>query len=55
MTIIGSTANIIAIGALEKRKNTTIGFGYWFKIDAVVGVVTLAFLFLAITFLPYYR
>ena len=55
MTIIGSTANIIAIGALEKRKNTTIGFGYWFKIGAVVGIVTLVFILIAITFLPYYR
>jgi Na+/H+ antiporter NhaD/arsenite permease-like protein len=55
MTIIGSTANIIAIGSLEKRKNTTIGFGYWLKIGAIVGVVSLVFILLALTLLPYYR
>jgi Na+/H+ antiporter NhaD/arsenite permease-like protein len=55
MTIIGSTANIIAIGSLEKRKNTTIGFGYWFRMGAIVAFVTLFFIFIALAFLPYYR
>jgi len=30
MTVIGSTANIIAVGVLEKRGFGTIKFGYWF-------------------------
>ena len=55
MTIIGSTANIIAIGSLEKRKGITIGFGYWFKIGSIVGAISLVFILIAITFLPYYR
>jgi Na+/H+ antiporter NhaD/arsenite permease-like protein len=55
MTIIGSTANIIAIGSLEKRTNTTIGFVYWFKIGIVVSITTLVVLLVAITFLPYYK
>ncbi|NQT95840.1 MAG: anion permease [Candidatus Omnitrophica bacterium] len=55
MTIIGSTANIVAIGALEKRRGISISFRYWFKIGAVVGLTTLAFILLAMQLLPYYR
>ncbi len=55
ITVIGSTANIIAIGSLEKRKNTTISFARWFKVGAIVGLVTLVFMLAAIVFLPYYR
>jgi Na+/H+ antiporter NhaD/arsenite permease-like protein len=55
ITIIGSTANIIAIGSLEKRKNISIDFFYWLKIGTVVGVSTLLIILIAINFLPYYR
>ncbi len=55
ITIIGSTANIIAIGALEKRRNISIGFLYWFRIGVIVGILTLLFIFISIHFLPYYR
>jgi len=55
ITIIGSTANIIAIGSLEKRRNVSIGFLSWFKIGIIVGMVTLAFIFVAIMLLPYYK
>jgi Na+/H+ antiporter NhaD/arsenite permease-like protein len=54
ITIIGSTANIIAIGSLEKHKNITIGFGHWLKIGALVGAVTLLLILIAISLLPYY-
>src|SRR5688572_15975402 len=42
MTIIGSTANIIATGMLEKRGHGTIPFGYWFKIGFIVSIASMA-------------
>ena len=38
--MIGSTANIVALGMLEKRYRTTIRFFEWLKIGVIVGVVT---------------
>jgi Na+/H+ antiporter NhaD/arsenite permease-like protein len=42
MTVIGSTANIIAAGMLEKRGFGTIRFGYWFKIGFIVSIASMA-------------
>ncbi|HEX8915670.1 MAG TPA: SLC13 family permease [Humisphaera sp.] len=42
MTVIGSTANIIAVGVLEKRGHGTIPFGYWFKIGFIVSIASMA-------------
>jgi Na+/H+ antiporter NhaD/arsenite permease-like protein len=55
MTIIGSTANIMAIGTLERRRKVSIGFVYWLKIGIIVGLVTLVFITLALLLIPYYR
>jgi Na+/H+ antiporter NhaD/arsenite permease-like protein len=55
ITIIGSTANIIAIGSLERKRNISISFLSWFKIGIIIGMVTLAFVFVAIMLLPYYK
>jgi Na+/H+ antiporter NhaD/arsenite permease-like protein len=41
-TVIGSTANIIAVGLLEKRGHGSVSFMEWFKIGSLVGVVSLA-------------
>jgi Na+/H+ antiporter NhaD/arsenite permease-like protein len=41
MTIIGSTANIVAVGLLEKRGFGTIPFGYWFKIGFLVSIASM--------------
>lgn len=41
MTVIGSTANIIALGVLEKRGHGTVKFGYWFKIGFVVSIASM--------------
>ncbi len=41
MTIIGSTANIVAVGLLEKRGHGTISFGYWMKIGFVVSIASM--------------
>jgi Na+/H+ antiporter NhaD/arsenite permease-like protein len=41
VTMIGSTANIIAIGILERRRLGLIDFWTWLKPGLVVGVFTL--------------
>ena len=40
ITAIGSTANIVALGLLEKRSHAHIAFFKWLKIGALVGLVT---------------
>lgn len=40
ITAIGSTANIVALGLLEKRGSAHIAFFEWLKIGATVGLVT---------------
>ncbi len=42
ITMIGSTANIVALGMLEKRYRTQIHFVEWLKVGALVGLVTSA-------------
>ena len=42
ITAIGSTANIVALGMLEKRNSGKIGFFEWLKVGLLVGVVTTA-------------
>lgn len=41
ITLIGSTANIIALGMLEKKYKTKIHFFEWFKIGILVGLATM--------------
>ncbi len=40
-TLIGSTANIVAAGLLERRNAGTITFGYWLKPGLVVAISTM--------------
>jgi len=40
ITMIGSTANIVALGMLEKRYRVHINFFQWFKVGAVVGLIS---------------
>ncbi len=40
VTMIGSAANVIAVGMLEKRHRRSINFAQWLKVGVVVGVVT---------------
>ena len=35
ITMIGSTANIVALGMLEKRYRTHVHFGEWLKVGAI--------------------
>ena len=40
ITAIGSTANIVALGLLEKRAHAYIAFLEWLKIGAIIGLVS---------------
>jgi len=40
ITAIGSTANIVALGMMEKRYKTHMSFLQWFKIGITVGLIT---------------
>lgn len=51
ITIIGSTANIIAMDILEKSRGVKIGFYPWLKIGLVVGLATTTLAYLSIIFL----
>jgi len=55
ITLIGSTANIVAIGILEKEKKVRITFFQWFWIGLLVGIVTTAIAWVALLILPIYR
>ncbi len=55
ITLVGSTANIVALGILEKEKNIHITFFRWFWIGLTVGLITTTIVWLALLFLPYYR
>ena len=48
LTIIGSTANIVAIGVLEKRKGILVTFLTWFKIGVITFLVTVPLVWLMI-------
>ncbi|MCX5703468.1 MAG: SLC13 family permease, partial [Candidatus Omnitrophica bacterium] len=55
ITFVGSTANIVALGILEKEKNIHMTFFRWFWVGLTVGVVTTCVVWLALIFLPFYR
>ncbi|MFA5117758.1 MAG: SLC13 family permease [Candidatus Omnitrophota bacterium] len=55
ITLIGSTANIVALGIIEKEKKMKVTFFQWFGIGATVGVVTTSIVWLLLTVLPFYR
>jgi Na+/H+ antiporter NhaD/arsenite permease-like protein len=54
LTMIGSTANIVAIGIVERQKIGHITFGQWIKPGAIVSVITLGMATL-ILYLQFYN
>ena len=40
ITLIGSTANIVALGMIEKRYHKHITFFEWFRFGILIGVIT---------------
>jgi Na+/H+ antiporter NhaD/arsenite permease-like protein len=55
ITIIGSTANIVATGILEKEKKIKIGFMRWLFAGMIVSVVTVCIVWVCLAFLPFYK
>lgn len=55
ITLIGSTANIVAIGILEKERRIKITFLNWFWVGLSVGLITTLIVMVALIFLPFYR
>ncbi|MBI5145564.1 MAG: anion permease [Candidatus Omnitrophica bacterium] len=55
ITLVGSTANIVALGILEKERKIRVTFFRWFWVGLVVGVVTTAVIWLALVVLPIYH
>ncbi|MDD5561520.1 MAG: SLC13 family permease [Candidatus Omnitrophica bacterium] len=55
ITLIGSTANIVAIGIVEKEKRIRITFLNWFWVGLSVGLITTFIVMIALVFLPFYR
>lgn len=55
ITLVGSTANIVALGILEKEKNVKITFFQWFWIGLTVGTATTIVVWIALLVLPIYR
>lgn len=55
ITLVGSTANIVALGILEKERNIRMTFFRWFGIGLTVGVITTAIVWIFLLILPIYR
>jgi len=54
ITAIGSTANIVALGMLEKQQNMKINFLEWLKLGLLIGMVSMLIAYFTIAFLPSY-
>ena len=52
ITVVGSTANIVASGLLEKHGYHPIKFSDWIKIGAFVGVVSGVVAWVMLLFMP---
>ncbi|MDD5136482.1 MAG: SLC13 family permease [Candidatus Omnitrophica bacterium] len=55
ITLVGSTANIVALGILEKQKNIRMTFLKWFGIGLTVGIITTCIVWIALLVIPTYR
>jgi Na+/H+ antiporter NhaD/arsenite permease-like protein len=55
ITLVGSTANIVALGILEREKNIRMTFFRWFWVGLTVGVITTGIVWVALLTLPMYH
>ncbi|MDO8525650.1 MAG: SLC13 family permease [Candidatus Omnitrophota bacterium] len=55
ITLVGSTANIVALGILEKEKNIHMTFLRWFGIGLTTGIATTLVVWAALIFIPIYK
>ncbi|MCM8831874.1 MAG: SLC13 family permease [Candidatus Omnitrophica bacterium] len=49
ITLVGSTANIVVLGILEKEKKLKIKFFEWLKIGLIVGILTILIVWIILT------
>jgi Na+/H+ antiporter NhaD/arsenite permease-like protein len=54
ITMIGSTANIIALGLLEKEQEIRVAFFDWLKIGIVVGIISIIVSYSVMIVVPLY-
>jgi len=52
ITAIGSTANIVALGLLEKRGHACVAFLEWLKIGSIIGLITGLIAWLMLSIMP---
>ena len=50
ITMIGSTANIVALSLLEKKYNMKIGFTQWLKVGLIVGLLSMGVSYFIVIF-----
>lgn len=55
ITVVGSTANIVALGIMEKEKKIHVTFFKWFWIGSSVGLITTLISWLILTISPFHR
>jgi len=55
ITLIGSTANIVALGILEKERNIKMTFLRWIGIGLFIGIITSLIVWLVLLVVPIYR
>jgi Na+/H+ antiporter NhaD/arsenite permease-like protein len=55
ITLVGSTANIVALGILEKERSIKMTFFRWFWIGLTVGIITTCIVWVSLVFLPFYH
>jgi len=54
ITMVGSTANIVALGLLEKKNKLSISFFQWFKIGLIVGLITTGIVWVILIALEFF-
>jgi Na+/H+ antiporter NhaD/arsenite permease-like protein len=55
ITLVGSTANIVALGILEKERKIRLTFFKWFWVGLATGTITTGIVWLSLVFLPIYH
>lgn len=53
ITVVGSTANIVALGILEKEKKIHISFLKWFYIGLIIGLITTCIAWILLVSFPF--
>ncbi|MFC1805130.1 SLC13 family permease [Candidatus Omnitrophota bacterium] len=55
MTLVGSTANIVALGMLEKERNIKITFFRWLRVGLVTTIISATIIWFSLLWLPMFK